>query len=83
MTNLRIDEENYMAVKAQAGELGMSVNEYLNKFLDKLSVYRELVPPGGRENGKRDAVWELGEVGKAVKKKPIGTLSPDDKLIYE
>ncbi len=77
VTNLRIDETDWLQIKSEAGELGMSVNEYINFLLRDLSIRRILNPK------KEDALfWKLGNLSKKIKPKPMGELSNDDKIIY-
>lgn len=77
VTNLRIDKENWLQLKSEAGEIGMSVNEYINFLLRDLSNRRIFNPK------KRDALfWRLGELSKKYKPEPEGELSEDDKIIY-
>lgn len=76
VTNLRIEEDSWLQLKSEAGELGMSVNEYINFLLRDLSNRRLFNPK------KRDALfWRLGELSK-MKSEPLGELSEDDKIIY-
>lgn len=76
VTNLRINEADWLQLKSEAGELGMSVNEYINFLLRDQSLRRRLNPK------KEDApFWRLGELSK-IKSEPLGELSEDDKIIY-
>ena len=77
VTNLRIDREDWFQLKSEAGELGMSVNEYINYLLRDLSARRNLNP-----DKKTAPFWKLGELGKKFKPKGAGELSADDKIIY-
>lgn len=77
VTNLRIDENDWLQLKSDAGELGMSVNEYINFLLKDSSIRRRLNPK------KEEApFWKLGELSKKFKSEPAGELSEDDKIIY-
>ena len=76
VTNLRIDEEDWLQIKAMAGELGLSINEYLNYLVRSLSLKRELLEE------LEAPIWRLGELAKRFKSKPMGELSDDDKIIY-
>lgn len=77
VTNLRIDENDWLQLKSEAGEIGMSVNEYVNFLLRDLSIRRSLNPK------KEDALfWRLGELSRKFKPEPLGELSEDDKIIY-
>lgn len=76
VTNLRIDENDWLQIKAEAGELGISVNQYLIYLIRDLSNKRKLNP-------KRASApfWRLEELSK-MKSQPMGELSEDDKIIY-
>lgn len=76
VTNLRIDQEDWLQVKAMAGELGLSINEYLNYLVRSLSLKRELLEE------MEAPIWRLGELAKRFKSEPMGELSDDDKIIY-
>ena len=76
VTNLRIDEEDWLQIKAMAGELGLSMNEYLNYLVRSLSLKRELLEE------MEAPIWRLGELAKRFKSEPMGELSDDDKIIY-
>lgn len=82
VTNLRIDEADWLQIKAEAAELGVSVNEYLNAIIRKTSARLELALEKQtplREN--RYSIWNLPNLAK-IKSKPMG-LSKEDKIIYE
>ena len=76
VTNLRINEEDWLQIKAMAGELGLSMNEYLNYLVRSLSLKRELLEE------MEAPIWRLGELAKRFKSEPMGELSDDDKIIY-
>lgn len=77
VTNLRIDEIDWLQIKSEAGELGISVNQYLVYLIRDLSNKRKLNP-----NRDSALFWRLGELSKKFKSKPTGELSEDDKIIY-
>lgn len=78
VTNLRINRDDWLQLKSEAGELGMSVNEYINYLIRDLSARRILNPK------KREVLfWKLGQLSKRVKSKPKGQLSDEDKMIYD
>lgn len=77
VTNLRIDEVDWLQVKTLAAELGMSVNEYINYLIRDLSMRQELMPPK-----KGLFLLKLSEISKKYKSKPMGKLSKIDKIIY-
>lgn len=76
VTNLRIDEEKWLQIKSQASEMGMSVNEYINYLITDLSTKRELIT-----DFDKAPIWQLPEIHKKIKSKPMG-LSEDDEIIY-
>lgn len=85
-TNLRIDKNDWLAVKATAGELGMSTNslvqEALNHFIKDtmLGIHSTKADLKGK---KRDSIWQLPELAEKIKRSPMGELSEEDKIIYE
>ena len=86
VTNLRINRNDWLQLKAVAAELGMSVNEYINYLIIDLSAKRELLPdinPNQAISRKTAPIWALGDIAKRIKPTPMGKLSPDDAAIYE
>lgn len=86
ITNLRIDKHDWLQLKSVAGELGMSVNQYINYLIRDLSAKRELLPdikPNQAISRKTAPIWELGDMAKRIKPAPMGQLSDDDAVIYE
>lgn len=86
VTNLRINKNDWLQLKAVASELGMSVNEYINYLIIDLSAKRELLPdmkPNQPTSRKTAPIWTLGDIAKRIKKAPMGELSSDDSAIYE
>ncbi|MDZ7586730.1 MAG: hypothetical protein U0946_03155 [Patescibacteria group bacterium] len=78
VTNLRMAEPEWLQIKAMAGELGMSVNKYLNYLIAKVTTREEL---GISKETKKVSIWEeLPKLAK-IKNKP-GQLNEDDKIIY-
>lgn len=76
VTNLRIDEADWLQVKTRAAEFGMSVNEYINYLIRDLSTKLELTIPK-----KGPFFLKFSEISKKFKSKPMG-LSEIDKIIY-
>jgi len=66
VTNLRMEEPDWLQLKAMAGELGMSVNKFINYLIRKVTTKEQL--------------GELPKLAK-IKNKP-GKLSADDEIIY-
>lgn len=86
VTNLRIPEQNYLAVKAMAAEAGMSLNEYLNELTD-ISAKNKFfgVKEGGIHKKSKpktiyEALWKIAN--KSYTRKPMGA-NENDKIIYE
>jgi len=78
VTNLRMEEPDWLQVKAMAGELGMSVNKFINYLIRKVSTAQQL---GVVKDYKNASIWEdLPGLAK-IKNKP-GKLSEDDEIIY-
>lgn len=81
VTNLRIDENDWLQIKAIAAELGMSINEYINYTVKKTSVKNELALDKENLEGKQYSIWNLSNLAK-LPGKPMG-MSEEDKIIYE
>jgi len=78
VTNLRMEEPDWLQLKAMAGELGMSVNKFINYLIRKVTTKEQL---GVIEDYKNARIWEeLPKLAK-IKNKP-GKLSADDEIIY-
>lgn len=84
VTNLRIDKNLWLQIKQIASEMGMSANEYMNFIIQDLSQKKELSvslkikSPLKREDAP---IWQLPEIHKKIKSRPMG-LSEDDEIIY-
>ena len=78
VTNLRMEQPDWLQIKAVAGEMGMSVNKYINRLIRKVMTREEL---GVVEDVKKSTIWEeLPKLAK-MKNKPMG-MSEDDEIIY-
>lgn len=80
-TNVRMPETGWLQVKAAAGELGMSINEYFN-HLANMHIIRKTVgfsdmPDKSR---KRFSIWDLPKLARKTNK-PMGW-SKEDEIIY-
>jgi len=64
VTNLRMPESDWLQVKASAGEMGMSVNEYLNYVTNRYSVFH--TTPVRRSKAKKLSIWDLPSVAKQL-----------------
>lgn len=78
VTNLRIPEEDYLQVKAVAAESGLSVNEYIKKMI---SHYSKQIMLNYSPMEKKPSIWDLPEIAKKIKNKPMGW-SKEDEIIY-
>lgn len=85
VTNLRMPRSDYLQVKAMAGELGMSMNEYIYSLVTSSATKRSMAKdnqPTRRE--KRyvffDAMLAISKMKNTGKKYE---LSEDDKIIYD
>ena len=78
VTNLRIPKPDWLQIKAVAGELGMSVNQYVNFLIKSVSVKQELA----EEISKRREDLPIWQLNKIAISKGKG-LSKDDQVIYK
>ncbi len=77
-----MEEANYLAVKALAGEAGMSVNEYVNTIVWEYSGKKQLGIKPERKSGRNiKSFWEIPQIMKGKPRKGMGA-SEDDKIIY-
>lgn len=82
-TNLRMEKNAWRQVKAVAGELGMSANEYLNSLVWENIGRRELngeEKARSRYKRKEEKFWQIYKIAK-MPNKPMGA-SLEDKIIY-
>lgn len=81
VSNIRIPKNDWLQVKSAAGELGMSVNQYINYIIERFTIMKVL---SKEADGKRikSSIWDLPEIAKQTKMKPLG-LSQEDKQIYD
>lgn len=83
VTNLRIDEQDWLEVKAIAAEQGMSINEYLNFLIKDVSLRSSLgIPKKSKKTKKKEEIWDRWEALSKMPSEPMD-LSEDDKIIYE
>jgi hypothetical protein len=83
VTNIRVASSDWNQIKAAAGEMGMSVNQYVNRLIKALTAQRELGVDilGLRVPRKKLPVWELHKLAKEAK--PLkGGLSENDQAVY-
>lgn len=81
VTNVRVDHNRYTQLKVRAGELGMSLNAYMNWLIQRDITKAQFTFPKKEKKRKSiyDAMWNLAH--KKYKYKPMGA-SEDDKAIY-
>lgn len=79
VTNLRMEESDWLQIRAMAGELGMSVNKYINYLIAKVTTKEEL---GVIKDTKKASIWEaLPKIALKSRGRPMG-LNKDDEVIY-
>jgi len=83
VTNLRMEESNYLAVKVLAAEEGLSVNEYVNTLILDTAGKIQLGIKSKRKMSKEEKFWDIPNICKSKKLKPeTAFFSNDDKAIY-
>lgn len=86
VANLRIPENDWIGVKTIAGELGMSVNEYINHLLQNTVSKAQFGYPKKTKTKKRKSFYDLlssmEKAGNKDYKRGKYELSDDDKIIY-
>lgn len=83
-TNLRLPREDWLDLKSMAGESGVSLNEFINElvqFSAKAKIMGVTIRQQFIKSKKRDPIWDLPNIHKRVKIKPMG-LSSEDEIIY-
>lgn len=84
VTNLRIPENDWFRVKAEAANLGVSVNTYMKQLIDAATI-QQMIPD--RRTGKKSKkshyqpLWDIIEKISKIPNKPMDA-SEDDKIIY-
>lgn len=83
VTNVRVDHNRYAQLKIRAGELGMSVNAYMNWLIQRDVSTAQFPQPKKTKTKKRKSIYDalLELAHKKYKYKPMGA-SEDDKIIY-
>jgi len=80
VTNLRLDYNDWLQIKTMAAELGLSVNEYINRLIMRKSAEQSLALDS-KPTHARYSIWDLPKLAK-MSSEPMG-LSEEDKEIYE
>lgn len=81
VTNLRIPYNDWVHMKALAGDLGMSVNEYVIQAVRNDGRKRILGTPNRKHKGKKESLIEEVERISRMPNKPMGW-SKEDEEIY-
>lgn len=81
ISNIRVTESDWRQVKAAAGDLGMSVNRYINHAIEGFTAMKELSEAPKEVKRKKSSIWDLPEMTKQIKIKSLG-LSKEDEEIY-
>lgn len=81
VTNLRMEENDYLQAKQMAAELGMSLNEYFN-YICKDSVKKALFGESVNNKKRKKSFFEAMEKIARMPNKPMG-MREEDKAIYE
>lgn len=81
VTNLRIPIQDWLLVKSMAGELGISVNEYLNMLIQESSGKKQLGIRVDKRRRSEKQFWDIPNIMKGKYYKPMGA-SEEDKIIY-
>lgn len=81
VTNLRMPVTGWLQVKAAAGELGMSINEYFTYLANMHTIRRTVGFSDIPDKSKRRAsIWDLPKLARK-KNKPMDW-SKEDEVIY-
>lgn len=79
VTNLRMEKNAWRQVKAAAGELGMSANEYLNYLAKSFPLFKSF----SAKKNSREPIWDLPQIAKSwPRSNKKFKLSAEDRLIY-
>ena len=81
VSNIRIPESDWIQAKSAASDMGISVNRYINYAIERFTVVRELSKEYSYKKTKRSSIWELPNISRRIKIKPMG-LSKEDEEIY-
>mgnify|MGYP001612857160 CR=1 FL=1 len=80
VTNLRMPRSDYLQVKAMAGELGMSINEYINAITKDTARTRMMKRDAPSPRHKETILEAFDRIAK-ISGKPMGW-SKEDEEIY-
>jgi hypothetical protein len=80
VTNLRMPQSDYLQIKSIAGELGMSVNEYMSRCARDITRQR-MMKNTSKQNKHQETILEAFDRIAKMSNKPMG-LSKEDEDIY-
>ena len=80
VTNLRVDKNLWLQIKSMAAAADLSVNEYIIRIIQEISVKKELALDKKGVAVKTRSIWDLPKLAK-IEDKPMG-LSEEDEIIY-
>ncbi len=82
VTNLRMPQSEYLQIKSIAGELGMSVNEYMSFCAKDMTKRRMMMRKDmPKRKIRKETIFEAFERIAKMPNKPMG-LSEEDEAIY-
>lgn len=83
VTNLRMEEQNYLMVKSLAVEAGVSVNKYVNDLIADTAGEMQLGIKSKPRSKSMERFWDIPNICKGKKLRPESKyFSSDDKAIY-
>lgn len=78
-SNVRMPVADWLEVKAVAGEMGMSINEYINFSTQTVNTARQLFSSRKRGKNKYAVIWDI--IKQKTSGEPMGW-SEEDEAIY-
>ena len=78
VTNLRMEEPDWLQIKAMAAEAGLSANQFIIQIIRVVTTKKQL---GKIDDYKNARIWEALPALAKIKNKP-GKFNPDDEIIY-
>lgn len=79
ITNLRMERTDWLQIKAMAGEMGVSANEYINYLIKDYAIKKELAVK--KIDYKKLPIWKLAGITASQAGKGMD-ISSEDKDIY-
>ena len=81
VTNLRMPRSDYLQVKAMAGELGMSLNEYMLRIAKDFTRIRMMKKDTKKRHYHKETILAAFDRIAKMPNKPMGW-SKEDEAIY-